>query len=106
MFVATGIGPYSGQAVHFKHFAPKPQDYAVNRYDFEAERHWGILDARLASAAYMLGEAYTHRRHGGVGLGPRVPFVLGEDAWTQAAQRQAPARRDQRPPGRRSGPRP
>jgi len=23
MFVATGIGPYSGQAVHFKHFAPE-----------------------------------------------------------------------------------
>ena len=23
MFVATGVGPYSGQAVHFKHFAPK-----------------------------------------------------------------------------------
>lgn len=30
MFVATGVGPYSGQAVHFKHFAPKDQnhDYA------------------------------------------------------------------------------
>jgi GST-like protein len=23
MFVATGVGPYSGQAVHFKHFAAK-----------------------------------------------------------------------------------
>src|SRR6266567_4600334 len=23
MFIATGLGPYSGQAVHFKHFAPK-----------------------------------------------------------------------------------
>ncbi|HLM12047.1 MAG TPA: glutathione S-transferase family protein, partial [Reyranella sp.] len=29
MFVATGIGPYSGQAVHFRHFAPQPQDYGV-----------------------------------------------------------------------------
>ncbi|MEP7058751.1 MAG: glutathione S-transferase family protein, partial [Caldimonas sp.] len=27
MFVATGIGPYSGQAVHFKHFAPEPKVY-------------------------------------------------------------------------------
>ena len=25
MFVATGIGPYSGQAVHFRHFAPEPR---------------------------------------------------------------------------------
>jgi len=31
MFVATGIGPYSGQAVHFKHFALEPKDYAVTR---------------------------------------------------------------------------
>ena len=43
MFVATGIGPYSGQAVHFKHFAPEPKDYAVNRYDFEAEMTCGAL---------------------------------------------------------------
>src|SRR6476620_5946733 len=32
MFIATGIGPYSGQAVHFKHFAPTDQnhDYSHN----------------------------------------------------------------------------
>src|SRR5471032_1296146 len=54
MFVATGIGPYSGQAVHFKHFAPKGLDYAVNRYIFEANRHYGILDAQLAKHRYML----------------------------------------------------
>src|ERR1700704_5744872 len=38
MFVASGVGPYSGQAVHFKNFAPKGLDYARNRYQFEAER--------------------------------------------------------------------
>ena len=58
MFVATGIGPYSGQAVHFQHFAPEPKHYAVNRYAFEAERHWGILDAeRHAFKAEMDDEA-------------------------------------------------
>ena len=50
MFVASGVGPYSGQCVHFRHFAPEPKDYAVNRYVFEAKRHCGILDARLAQA--------------------------------------------------------
>ena len=59
MFVATGIGPYSGQAVHFKHFAPEPKAYAVNRYDFEAWRHWKLIDAQLAGRPYMLGERYT-----------------------------------------------
>jgi GSH-dependent disulfide-bond oxidoreductase len=34
MVVASGVGPYSGQAVHFKHYAPEPIPYAVNRYDY------------------------------------------------------------------------
>src|SRR5271165_369931 len=59
MFVATGIGPYSGQAVHFKHHAPKELPYAINRYVFEVNRHWGILDAQLAKHPYMLGNTYT-----------------------------------------------
>ncbi len=83
MFVATGIGPYSGQAVHFKHFAPKPQDYAVERYDFEAARHWGILDARLATRTYMLGDDYSIVDMAVWGWAGRVPFVMGEAAWTR-----------------------
>ena len=63
-------GPFSGQAVHFKHFAPEKIAYALNRYEFEALRHWSILDARLAKHRYMLGDSYTDRRHGGLGLGP------------------------------------
>ena len=31
MFVATGIGPYSGQSVHFQHMAPEKIKYAINR---------------------------------------------------------------------------
>src|SRR6516165_11758160 len=32
MFVATGVGPFSGQAVHFKHFATEKMPYAEKRY--------------------------------------------------------------------------
>ena len=32
MFVASGIGPFSGQCVHFRHFAPEPKANALNRY--------------------------------------------------------------------------
>ena len=81
MFVATGVGPYSGQAVHFKHFAPEPKGYAVNRYGFEAERHFGILDARLARHRYMLGETYTIVDMAVWGWARMVPFVLGAEAW-------------------------
>ena len=34
MFVASGIGPYSGQSVHFRHHAPEQIPYAINRYLF------------------------------------------------------------------------
>jgi GSH-dependent disulfide-bond oxidoreductase len=81
MFVATGIGPYSGQSVHFKHYAPQPDAYAVNRYDFEAWRHWGIVDAQLAKHAHMLGDAYTLVDMAVWGWARAVPFVLGADAW-------------------------
>jgi GST-like protein len=81
MFVATGIGPYSGQAVHFKHFAPEPKDYAVNRYSFEAERHWGLIDAQLAKNRYMLGDTYTLVDMAVWGWARAVPFILGASAW-------------------------
>ena len=83
MFVATGIGPYSGQCVHFKHFAPEPKDYAVNRYEFEAWRHWRIVEAQLAKHHYMLGDAYTIVDMAVWGWARAVPFVLGPDAWAQ-----------------------
>ena len=81
MFVATGVGPYSGQAVHFKHFAPEPKAYAVNRYDFEAWRHWKIIDQQLAHHRYMLGETYTLVDMAVWGWARAVPFVLGAAAW-------------------------
>lgn len=59
MFVASGIGPYSGQAVHFQHYAPGNNAYAVNRYDFEVERHYKVLDARLERQAYLVGSSYS-----------------------------------------------
>ena len=59
MFVATGIGPYSGQSVHFQHMAPEKIKYAINRYTYEAERHYNILNNRLEKNEYMLGSTYT-----------------------------------------------
>ena len=59
MFVATGIGPYSGQSVHFQHMAPEKIKYAINRYTYEAERHYNILNNRLEKNEYMLGNTYT-----------------------------------------------
>jgi GST-like protein len=81
MFVATGIGPYSGQAVHFKHYAPEPIDFAINRYDFEAWRHWNILNEHLASRRYMVGNAYSIIDMAVWGWARAIPFVLGAEGF-------------------------
>lgn len=81
MFVASGVGPYSGQAVHFRRYAPEPIPYARNRYDFEAERHYGILDNHLAERSYMLGDSYTIVDMAVWGWARLLPVVMGEDAW-------------------------
>ena len=82
MFIATGIGPYSGQAVHFRHVAPEPKEYALNRYDFEAWRHWNIIEAQLAKNRYMLGDTYTLVDMAFWGWSRAVPRVLaGDDVW-------------------------
>ncbi len=84
MFVASGIGPYSGQAVHFRHYVAQPDAYALNRYDFEAGRHWKILDERLAKQPYMLGAAYTIVDMAVWGWARLVPTVMGgPEAWAQ-----------------------
>jgi GSH-dependent disulfide-bond oxidoreductase len=83
MFIASGIGPFSGQSVHFKHYAPEKLAYAINRYDFEAWRHWNLIEERLAQQPYMLGDAYTLVDMALWGWMRAVPFVLGEDAWSR-----------------------
>jgi len=76
MFVATGIGPYSGQAVHFNRFAPEKLAYAIQRYNFEAERHWGIIDSRLAKRQYMVGDSYGIVDMAVWGWASRVQFIF------------------------------
>lgn len=59
MFLASGLGPFSGQAVHFQFAAPAGLDYAVNRYRREAERHYKVLDDHLAGREFIVGDGYT-----------------------------------------------
>ena len=53
-FLATGLGPFSGQAVHFQRAAPEKLPYAVNRYRREAERHYAVLDSHLVGRCSWL----------------------------------------------------
>ena len=77
MFIATGVGPFSGQSVHFRHVAPEPKEYALNRYDFEAHRHWGVVEQHLAGREYMVGGQYIIVDMAFWGWARMVPYVLG-----------------------------
>lgn len=82
MFIATGLGPFSGQSVHFRHVAPEPKLYALNRYDFEANRHWRIIEHRLHNQPFMLGEDYSIVDIALWGWARMLPYVLGgTDTW-------------------------
>jgi GST-like protein len=81
MFAATGVGPFCGQAVHFKHFAVEKIPYAHERYQFEARRHFRVLDDRLADRPYLVGDVYTIVDMDVWAWARMIPFVLGDDAW-------------------------
>jgi GSH-dependent disulfide-bond oxidoreductase len=81
MFVASGVGPYSGQSVHFRNFAPEKVPYAINRYAYEAQRHFGILNDRLGKQKYMVGDSYTIVDMNVWGWARLIPNALGEAAW-------------------------
>lgn len=84
MFVASGVGPFSGQSVHFRHAAPEPKQYALNRYDFEAHRHYAVLENHLANHSFMLGEDYSIVDMALWGWARMIPYVLGmENPWEQ-----------------------
>ena len=57
--VATGLSPFSGQAIHFLHYAPEDIPYAKNRYLKEVERHYRVLDERLSTSQFLAGDEYT-----------------------------------------------
>ena len=79
-FIASGIGPYSGQAVHFGHIAKGTSAYALARYRYEAERHWQIIEDRLADRAYLLGAQYTILDMAVWGWAPRIDAILDLDS--------------------------
>ena len=75
-FIATGIGPFSGQAVHFQHAAPEKLAYAVNRYRREVERHYRVLDQHLDGRDYIVGNQYTIADMSAWGWLDRAPRIL------------------------------
>jgi GST-like protein len=75
-FISSGIGPFSGQAVHFQHAAPEKIAYAINRYRREVERHYEVLDAHLKEREFVVGNEFTIADISGWGWLDRAGRVL------------------------------
>lgn len=82
MFIATGLSPFSGQAVHFLHHAPEALPYARNRYLKEVERHYKVLDNKLATSRYLAGDEYSIADMALWGWANYAGYILGEAGLT------------------------
>lgn len=79
MFIASGLGPFSGQAIHFRHFAPENNSYGAQRYGYEARRHWGLIEARLSDNRYVSGDEYGLADMALWGWCHSIPFMMAND---------------------------
>jgi GST-like protein len=56
MFQMGGVGPMMGQANVFYRYFPEKIQPAIDRYQGESRRLFGVLDARLKNHEYLAGE--------------------------------------------------
>jgi GST-like protein len=59
MVQLTGVGPMSGQLVHFTRFAPGGNEYGRSRYATQVHRLFEVIDARLGAVPFLGGAAYS-----------------------------------------------
>jgi GST-like protein len=59
MVQMTTVGPMFGQYVHFMRFAPKGNDYSLDRYRTQARRVLDVIETRLATVPFLGGEQYS-----------------------------------------------
>ncbi len=56
MFQMGGVGPFFGQANHFRKFAKVKVPYGIERYTKEAHRLYHVMDQRLGEVEYLAGD--------------------------------------------------
>ena len=60
MWQMGGLGPMAGQNGHFLLYAPDKIPYAIERYGYEVDRLYGVLDNQLArTGAFVAGPDYS-----------------------------------------------
>lgn len=56
MFQMASVGPMFGQLSHFRRFAPEQIPYAIDRYEKETLRLFGVLDQQLGKQEFIVGD--------------------------------------------------
>lgn len=56
MFQMASVGPMFGQLGHFRNYAPEKIPYAIERYEKETLRLFGVLDGELAKQEFIAGD--------------------------------------------------
>jgi len=56
MWQMGGLGPMLGQHGHFKLYAPEKIAYAIERYERETRRLYGVLDVQLQGSEFVAGD--------------------------------------------------
>jgi GSH-dependent disulfide-bond oxidoreductase len=51
-----GLGPMSGQCLHFRQYALEKIQYGIDRYTKEVTRLFGVMERRLETSEYLAGE--------------------------------------------------
>ncbi len=59
MWQMGGLGPMLGQSGHFKLYAPEKIPYAMQRYEKEVLRLYGVLDRQLSKYEHVAGAEYS-----------------------------------------------
>ncbi len=59
MFQMSGLGPMMGQAGWFLRSAPEPMPLAIDRYQQETLRLYGVLETRLKESNYLAGNTFS-----------------------------------------------
>ncbi len=55
----AGLGPMAGQNHHFNRYALERIPYAIERYERETRRLYGVLDRQLQGKPYVAGTSYS-----------------------------------------------
>ncbi|MBV9833699.1 MAG: glutathione S-transferase N-terminal domain-containing protein [Alphaproteobacteria bacterium] len=80
MVQMTGVGPMFGQFVHFVRFAPKGNDYSVDRYRTQARRVLETLEGRLSTTTWLGGAEYSIADMATWPWARLVPMLLGPES--------------------------